>query len=188
MYPDPASSPQYLGTVVRDPTLTNPLPVLHWFLQNKAAADTDAGTRCSLFYDGVFYDNVFVNIHGQSSRGFPKKSYDLEFNPGYKFRYDPAREPVGDINFMTTYPDKAHLRNLLAYETYRDAGSPHHFVYAVRVQTNGVFYGDAHLMENGDGEYLERNGLDPNGALYKMYTTFNSSPAHAAIGSGVAEK
>ncbi|MGC8744091.1 MAG: lamin tail domain-containing protein [Verrucomicrobiia bacterium] len=185
---DTNKCPIYLGTVIKNPNLTNPLPVFHWFIQNPSAADTDAGTRCSVFYDGIFYDNVYINIHGQSSRGFPKKSYDIEFNPGYKFRYSPDKAPVSDINFMTTYPDKAHIRNILAYETYRDAGCVYHWVIPARVEQNGNFWGDVHLMENGDAEYLERNGLDPNNPLYKMYNTFNSSPAHATIGGGNAEK
>lgn len=180
--------PIYLGTVIKNPSLTNPLPVFHWFIQSPGAADTDAGTRCSVFYDGIFYDNIYINIHGQSSRGFPKKSYDIEFNPGYRFRYDPNETPVGDINFMTTYPDKAHVRNILAYETYKAAGSPYHWVIPARVQQNGSFWGDIHIMENGDTDYLERIGRDPNGPLYKMYNTFNSSPGHANIASGNAEK
>ncbi|MGC8886079.1 MAG: lamin tail domain-containing protein [Verrucomicrobiia bacterium] len=180
--------PIYLGTVIKNPALTNPLPVFHWFIQNPAAADTDAGTRCSVFYNGIFYDNVYINIHGQSSRGFPKKSYDIEFNPGYLFQYDPNQKPVSDINFMTTYPDKAHMRNILAYETYREAGCAYHWVIPARVQQNGNFWGDVHLMENGDADFLERLGLDPNGPLYKMYNTFNSSPAHATIAGGNAEK
>ena len=185
---DTNKCPIYLGTVIKNPNLTNPLPVFHWFIQNPSAADTDAGTRCSVFYDGIFYDNVYINIHGQSSRGFPKKSYDIEFNPGYKFRYLPDKAPVSDINFMTTYSDKAHMRNILAYETYRDAGCVYHWVIPARVEQNGNFWGDVHLMENGDADYLERNGLDPNNPLYKMYNTFNSSPAHANIAAGNAEK
>ncbi|NTW36692.1 MAG: hypothetical protein HGB17_11285, partial [Syntrophobacteraceae bacterium] len=39
-FPDPIRSPQYHGTVVDDPVLTNSrLPVLHWFIQNPGAAD-----------------------------------------------------------------------------------------------------------------------------------------------------
>jgi len=50
---------------VEEPSLTNPLGVLHWFILNPGAANTDAGTRCSIFYDGQFYDNVLFNIHGR---------------------------------------------------------------------------------------------------------------------------
>ncbi len=185
-FEDPINSPQYLGTIVDLPR-TNLLPVLHWFIQNPAAADTDAGTKASIFYEGEFYDNVSFNIHGQSSRGFPKKSYDIDFNPGDNFRYAAGQARVDDINLLSTYPDKAHMRNMLSYETYRDAGSPYHFAFSVRVQQNGVFWGEMHFVENGDANYLERLGLDPNGALYKMYNDFQDA-ADTAIGVSAAEK
>jgi hypothetical protein len=179
---DSLNSPQYDGTVVKDPSLTNPLPVLHWFIQTPTAADSDAGSRCSVFYDGVLYDNVWINLHGQSSRGFPKKSYDLKFNSGHHFRWDPNQPRAGDINLLTTYPDKAQMRNILAYETYRDAGSAYHWAFVVRVQQNGAFWGTAHALENGDKDWLIRMGLNADGALYKMYNTF-TSPSHALSGA-----
>ncbi|MBN1805811.1 MAG: CotH kinase family protein [Sedimentisphaerales bacterium] len=174
-YIDPLNSPQYDGTIVDDPSLTNPLPVFHWFIWEPQAANTNSGTRCALFYDGEFYDNLLINIHGQSSRSFPKKSYDIDFHPGYNFKWVQGQPRADDINLMTTYPDKAQMRNILAYETYRDAGCPYHWVFPVRVQQNGAFWGTAHVMENGDEDWLIRMGLNIDGALYKMYNSFNSS-------------
>jgi CotH kinase protein/Lamin Tail Domain len=179
---DPLNAPQYAGTVVVDPRLTNPLPVLHWFIQDSGAANTDSGTRCTLFYDGQFYDNVSINLHGQSSRGFPKKSYDVDFHPGHNFKWAPGQPRADDINLLTTYPDKAQMRNVLAYETYRDADCPYHWVVPVRVQQNGAFWGTAHIVENGDEDWLIRLGLNADGALYKMYNTFTST-SHATSGA-----
>ncbi len=176
----PQNSPQYCGTVVEDPNLVNPMPVLHWFIENPAAANSDAGTRCVLFYDGEFYDNVGINIHGQSSRGFPKKSYDIDFNPGHNFKWARGKPRADDINLMTTYPDKAHMRNILAYDAYRDADCPYHWVFPVRVQQNGAFWGTAHAMENGDEDWLIRMGLNAEGALYKMYNRFDSASSATA--------
>ncbi|MCX8156686.1 MAG: lamin tail domain-containing protein, partial [Verrucomicrobiae bacterium] len=188
LYEDPVNSPQYLGTIVAT-NITTPLPVLHWFIENHTAAGTSAGAKGALYYLGEFYDNLTFNLHGQSSAGFPKKSYDVDFNPGHGFLWAPGQERVDDINLMTTYPDKAHMRNILAYETYRDAGSPYHFTIPVRVQTNGGFFGDYHLMENGDAGYLKRNGLDPRGAMYKMYNTFSSlTDTTIGINGNYAEK
>ena len=178
----PQNSPEYCGTVVDDPNLVNPLPVLHWFIENPGAANSDVGTRCALFYDGEFYDNVGINIHGQSSRGFPKKSYDIDFHPGYNFKWEEGQPRADDINLMTTYPDKAQMRNMLAYGVYRDADCPYHWVFPVRVQQNGSFWGTAHVMENGDEDWLIRMGLNTDGALYKMYNTFTSA-GHATSGA-----
>ena len=179
---DPQNSPQYSGAVVDDPNLVNPLPVLYWFIENPGAANNDTGTRCALFYDGEFYDNLNINIHGQSSRGFPKKSYDIDFHPGHNFKWAPGQPRADDINLMTTYPDKAHMRNILAYDIYRDADCPYHWVFPVRVQQNGAFWGTAHVMENGDEDWLIRMGLNTEGALYKMYNRFNSA-SHATSGA-----
>lgn len=172
---DPENSPQYSGTVIWDPSLINPLPVLHWFIQNPSSANNLVGTRCCLFYDGEFYDNLHIYIHGQSSRGFPKKSYNIDLHPGHNFKWAPGEPRADDINLMTTYPDKAQMRNILAYETYRDADCPYHWVIPVRVQQNAEFWGTAHIMENGDEDWLIRMGLNVQGALYKMYNRFTSA-------------
>jgi len=172
---DPENSPQYTGTVIWDPSLTNPLPVLHWFIQNPGAANNTTGTRCTLFYDGEFYDNLHIYIHGQSSRGFPKKSYNVDLHPGHNFKWAPDEARADDINLMTTYPDKAQMRNILAYETYQAADCPYHWVIPVRVQQNAEFWGTAHIMENGDEDWLIRMGLNAAGALYKMYNRFTSA-------------
>ncbi|MEO8426231.1 MAG: lamin tail domain-containing protein [Verrucomicrobiota bacterium] len=175
LFPDARTTPQYLGTVVADSSVTNALPVIHWFVQTPARADNVSGTRCSVVFQGEFYDNLHVYVHGQSSLGFPKKSYNFDLNKGYHFRYATNEARVSDFNLLTTYPDKAHLRNILAYDTYRDAGAPYHIAFALRVQQNGKFYSDAHYVENGNDTYLQRIGLDPNGSLYKMYNTLDSA-------------
>ncbi len=168
-------SPQYFGTVVFDPALTNSrLPVFHWFIQNPSGADSDYTARCSVFFDGQFYDNVGANIHGQSTRGFPKKSYDFEFNPGYRFHWSDEAPTVSDLNLLTTWADKSHMRNILAHETYRDAGGLSHFAFPVRVQQNAAFFSVANVVESGNEDFLQRLGLDPRGALYKMYNSAES--------------
>ena len=40
-----ASAWQYLGTVITDPSGSGPLPILHWFAENPAAADSETGSR-----------------------------------------------------------------------------------------------------------------------------------------------
>jgi hypothetical protein len=191
-FPHPTFSSQYFGAVVQNPALTNPLPVLHLFAPAAtiAAAGNDPNGRfpCSLYWFGEFYDNVGFNRHGQSSSGFPKKSYDVDFNADHHFKWDPNEERVDDINLLTTYPDKGHIRNILAYEAIRDAGSPYHFTVPVRIQTNGGFYGDWHIVENGDADFLKRVGRDPNGALYKMYNTFTGIGNTTIGGDPNAEK
>jgi hypothetical protein len=166
----------HYGTIVADPSVVSDLPVMYMFVTSVGAADTDSGSRGAVYYNGVFYDNVLVDIHGQSTRGFPKKSYDVDFPRDQRFQpFLGSEHTVKDINLLSNYADKSKLRNTLAYETYADAGAATHFAFPIRLQRNGAFYGVYDLVEDGDDDYLERNGLDPSGALYKMYNSFQST-------------
>ncbi len=175
-YPDPLDSPQYYGTIREDPSIAaSLLPVLHWFIQSPTAADNRTGTRGSIYYLGQFYDNLKFDLHGQSTGGFPKKSYDIDFNAGDRFRWKEGEGRVKDINLLTNWADKSKVRNTLGYEIMRKSGHPGHFAFPVRVQQNGQFFSTADVVEDGDDRYLERVGLDPRGALYKMYNRFDSA-------------
>jgi len=175
-------SPAYLGTVIANPALTNALPVFQWFVQNTAAADTSTGTRASVFFGGEFYDNVFNRVRGASAPTFPKKPYKFDFNPGAHFRYRPDAPRVEEINLNATYQDKALVRQTLTYETYQESGVPASDCFSVRVERNGVFYSVALLTEQLDETFLEKRGLDPAGALYKLFNGINSAS------SGVEKK
>lgn len=176
-YLDPLDSPQYFGTVAVDPTVTTDVPVIYWFVQNTAAADTDAGTRSSIYMFGQFYDNVQVDLHGQSTASpeFIKKSYNFDANNGLKFDFPGLLGNVSDFNMLNNYTDKTYFRNTLAYDTYSEAGGPGLLAFPAVVHRNGAYYGLYDIVEEAQSEYLERVGLDPDGALYKMGNGFNSS-------------
>jgi hypothetical protein len=183
LYPDPANSPQYLGTMVIDPAVDSELPVLYWFVEDPYAATTDAGTRASVFYapdgrrsPGTLYDNVLVRRRGVTSKSWYKKSLKFDFNPGHLFSLSTDQPPVEEFNLMSTYDDKAYIRQPLSWETYRDAGAPYCASFAMRVQQNGAFHSVAIFVEQPGPRYLERQGLDPAGALYKVgLNSFDSS-------------
>ena len=184
-YSDPTDNEQYYGTVAVDPSIQTAQPILYWFITSATAADNATGTRCSVFFRafgdagvGRFYDNVEVNVHGQSSAGFSKKSYDLDFNDDNRFEWNIANERVKDINLLTNWGDKTKTHNALTHETLNAVGSAHHWCHQVRVQQvtpanastpANHFFSIADMMEDGDDDWLERIGKDPNGALYKVY-------------------
>ena len=176
-FTDTNNSPAYFGTVVEHPALTNALPVFHWFVQNVGATDTTTGTRASVYWNGEFYDNVFNRVRGASAPNFAKKPYKFDFNPGDHFRFQPGQPRVDELNLNTTYQDKSYLRAPLTFETYRRAGTPASDAFNVRVQQNNVFYSIATFAEQVDATFLERRGIDPNGALYKMFNGITSSTA-----------
>jgi hypothetical protein len=178
LYHDPLNSPQYMGTMVVDPEVDSKLPVLYWFVQDPYAASTDEGTRASVFYAsgprtaggraGVLYDNVLVRRRGVTSKSWYKKSFKFDFNPGYHFSYSADQPPVEEFNLMSTYDDKAYIRQSLAWEIYRDTGVPYCVSYPLSVRQNGAFHSVAVFVEQPGPRYLERQGLDPDGALYKV--------------------
>jgi hypothetical protein len=179
---DPTNSPEYFGTIIADPAAASSLPTLFWFVASPGAAGTGRGTRSSVHFDGQFYDNVFTRVRGASSQGVAKKSYKFDFNTGHHFRFDPDAPRVEEINVNTTFQDKAYIRPHLTYESYRNAGVVASDASTWRIQQNGAFFSVASFVEQVDSDLLDRKGLDPGGALYKMFNGVTSST------SGVEKK
>lgn len=184
-YRDTNDNEQYYGTVALDNITTSQLPLMHWFVADAAASRTEAGTKCSLFFLGDFYDNVRVNLHGQSSAGFPvnKKSHDFNFNEDNRFKWKEGEARQRGLNLITNYADKTKVRNTMAWESWQSARHiASHWVQPVRVQQNAAYWGVYDMVENGDEDFLERTGLDPTASLYKIYDRMISAAP------GVSEK
>ena len=160
-------SPEYFGTMIEDASIDSQIPVLHRFIENERRAETGSGTRASVYFNGEFYDNVFIRIRGGTARSWPKKAYKIEFNDEYHFRFREDLPRVDEFNLNTTYTDKSYVRAILSYELYRDSGGIAPITFPMRVEQNGEFWNVSHFVEQPDRDYLRHNGLDPNGALYK---------------------
>lgn len=177
------ASAVYYGTVAADPSLvSSKLPVLHWFSSTTTAGDSATISRIAISYGGEFYDNVGVNLHGQSTASFPKHSYNLNFPSDRNLLLTPDGKRVKDLKLLSNYADKTKARNTLGYEMYREAGVAAHFAFPVRVQRNAAFYCISDAVEDADENYLERAGLNPDGALYKLYAPFASGLAAGESG------
>ena len=146
------------------------------------------GSRGSAYYEGEFYDNILFSLHGQSSAGFPKKSYNIDFNRTQHFRWSTNAPRVADIDLLTNWADKSKVRHVLAYEVMRKAGVAAHFAYTIRVQQNGKFFSTADFVEDADEIYLQRAGLNKDGALYKVYSNSLNKDAGNIATSGVEKK
>ena len=175
LFVDPANEPEYLGTMV-DYEVTSKLPVIHLFAPpnilslgpttSQAGADSQAGARVSLFYDGELYDNIHMQLRGNTTANFNKKSHRVEFNNSHLFRHSPEFPRVGKTSFVADYGDPSYMRQGLCFWLGNLIGSPSSFYYPVRLQLNGVFYQLANHNDVHDEDLLERLGYDPNGALY----------------------
>ena len=185
-FPDPKDSHQYIGTVAKDSDVETKLSVVEMFVKNPNAAGTTNGTRGAIYYLGELYDNVFFSRHGQSTGGFVKKSYNIDFNRTQRFKWHPDEKRAKDIDLLTNWADKSKVRHVLAWEIMRKSGVHAHFAFTVRVQQNGEFFSTADFVEDADDIYLERAGLNPNGALYKVYS--NTLSSNDSGNSGVEKK
>lgn len=177
IFANPENNAEYLGTVIPDASVTDSLPIFRWYTQNTEAAATREGTRATVFYNGELYDNVFVRVRGLISATYPKKPIKFEFNRGQYFEFDEDEERVEEVNLITTYTDASHMRVVLSWDTYKAADNVASISFPMRVERNGSFYGILAYVEQPDEIYLERNGLDPDGAFYKFRccNTLNSA-------------
>ena len=206
-FSDPTDTEQYYGTVAVDSTVTSSLPVLYWFIPSISTVDGGSGEgdyRCSMYFQAIgetvvgrFYDNVKVNKHGQTTAGFAKKGYDFNLNEDNRFEWDVTQDRVKALNLLTNYGDKSKTHNAMSHEALGAIGSVHHWCKQVRVQqvttaTAGTpstqFFSIADLMENGDDQFLSYNGLDDDGALYKMYNSLNSGGTFGDNNTGAEKK
>jgi hypothetical protein len=174
LHPRP-DTPEYFGTVIADPSLASTLPIFQFFTQFPGAVGS--GNRVSLWYRGEFYDSVFCRDRG----GGTTDGLKFDFNPDHRFLWDPAQQRVDEINLnYRSQPDESYLRALLSFEAFRDAGHPAVAAFPMRMQMNGTFWKEATFIENPDQEFLERVGLDGNGALYKAV---NDHPTMTSTGA-----
>ncbi|HNY78378.1 MAG: lamin tail domain-containing protein [Sedimentisphaerales bacterium] len=181
----PDDSPEYYGTVAQDPTLSTSLPVLYWFSEQPARTRTRSGGRASVFFDGEFYDNVFVRERGAYTTNGSQK---FVFNRGHKFRFSPEHPRVHEFNLNSNGSDSSYLRQPLAFETMRKAGSPASLSFLMLSVCNGNVDRVGIFIEQVDEEFLERNNLDPAGALYKFVQRSSSAPVFNDISSGIEKK
>jgi hypothetical protein len=166
---------EYLGTMV-DYLVESKLPVIHLFApanilgpgpgSSSVGADSQGGARVSVFYDGEFYDNIHMQLRGNTTSGYNKKSHRVEFNNEHQFRHSDEYPRVGKTSFVADYPDPAYMRQGLCFWLGNLLGSPGSFYNPVRLQLNGNFYQLANHNDVHDEDLLERLGYDPNGALY----------------------
>lgn len=170
---------EYFGTLAASPSIDTPLPIMHWFTADPNAAASTSGTRASVFFDGRFYDNVFVKRRGQSGAiSWPKPKLKFDFNPQDHFQVDPDRRLVEEFNLQAHFNDASFMRENVAFEFFNEIGTPASATQHWHVRLNGQFHGLFSYIEQVDEDFLRQQGLDPGGALYKA----NGFPSTLAKG------
>ena len=171
------SSAEYDGTVVQPGYVTSKLPIFHLFINpaNQSAADSQTGTRASFYYDGEFYDNIDINLRGNTTAQYAKKSHRLNFNDEHKLRHPGPGGRIAHTTLLAEYMDPSYLRQYLSFWLLNLAGVPCSFDYPVRLQLNGQFYQLAFNNNALSKEELGYLGYDQAGALYKNAGTVETS-------------
>ncbi len=173
LFEDPNNTAEYLGTVITDPSLTSKLPIFQIFVAAEylSGIDTESGGRVALFYDGELYDNVYMELRGNTTAAYPKKSHRLNFNAQHPFRHPGPGGRILHTSLLAEHADPAYLRQYLSFWMMDLMGVPTAFDYPVRVQLNGAFYQLAFHNDVVGKEQVERLGYSPIGALYKAAGT-----------------
>ncbi len=193
LYKSPQFSEQYRGTVIDGNTVDTQMELFWWFVEDPAwytynpAGFTKEYTGSSVFYKGRFYDNVPTRIRGASSvkSKFPKQSLKFEFHQENRFYYSPEMDKLDEINVNALSVDKGFIRNQLSMNVFRDSGSPYSTSDMWLCYQNGQFHSVVNFVEQVDKQYLKRNGLPVNGALYKIFNYLTNSIDRPAWSPGV---
>ena len=138
--------------------------------------EQDIFVPCALAVEGVRYDQgCRVRLRGGTSRGFPKKSFRITFDPGA-----PHPGINRKINLRAEYNDRTFMRNFLAVQTLRRLTVvPAPSARFVRLTLNGAFYGLMTEVDTVDDDFFEAQGLSPDAPTYEADPPFELSPLGA---------
>ncbi|MCK5000809.1 MAG: CotH kinase family protein, partial [Anaerohalosphaera sp.] len=165
LYPWPDDSPQYYGTVIKYLSLTTQLPVFWWSTEDVTNSRTRTGARASVFYNGHFYDNIFVRARGGWSAAGSQK---FDFNRGFGIYVNETLGRVGEININVKGSDPSYIRPVLGFFIHEIAGNPGSYSFLTHMRLNGNFDRVGIAIEQIDEDYLKRHGLNEFGSLYKF--------------------
>jgi hypothetical protein len=160
-----SQSPEYFGMVIADASLTASMPIMQWFTNDVTNSDTRIGSRASVYYNGIFYDNIYVRQRG----GFTSSgSQKFNFNAKNGVFVNTILGTVGELNMNSSGADPNLFRVSTAYSIYRAAGHPALESFPVAMIRNGTVHRMANLIEQLDDDFHKRQGFDNDGALYKF--------------------
>ncbi len=205
-FKNPDDGYEWYGTIVA-PTAdqeTATLQTFHLFADDKAKTLMDKqydhvkvatpyGARVAVYdgQTGAFYDNVRIDLRGNTSAGFNKKSHGLRFNKCQPLEcenpYTGEELETRKTSFIAEYCDPTYVRQSLSFWIWREAGNLVPFDYPVRLQLNGDFYQLAFHSNRFTDELIEDYyGLDPLGYAYKNVGTF--APKGHTTAGGIEKK
>lgn len=168
-WPRQGDGSMYWGTTVARPS-NSELPVFEFFMSdtdfdtmfNDLTLHGDNGYPMVFAYQGQVFDNALIRVKGQSSRTFSKKKYKIIMPPGYDLEDDNLfHDDVDEWAMHSSWIDKSFLRETLSSEFMTAANARGtQQAFPVRFERNGQFFGLFTYVEQPDGTYRDRYGLD----------------------------
>lgn len=116
---------------------------------------------CTLEYNRQVWRNAQIRIRGESSRGYPKKSFKVNFDSDNRFF---NRDK---INLISEWMDSTYCREYLAYDFFTRAGLPASRTWFTRLYVNDRYMGLYLDVEQVDECFLRRAGLPSDASIYK---------------------
>ena len=167
-WPRQGDGARYDGTTVARDVATD-LPVFEFFMpdgdyQTMVADLTlsgDDGYPMVFAYQGQVFDSAKIRVKGQVSRTFPKKKFKIILAPGHELSDgDLFPEDIDEWAMHSAWIDRSFLRETLASEFMDAAGAATQQAFPVRFERNGAFFGLYTYVEQPDGTWRDRHGLD----------------------------
>ena len=155
-------------------------------------ADMTIGSRCSIYHNGHLYDNVSIDLRGNTSAGFQKKSHGLKFNKSDKLAYvNPYTGEAGTVrktSFTSEFMDPSFLRQNVAFQFMDAVGVPAPFHYPVRLQRNGEFYQLGFHSIRFTDEIVDYYGWDDDCELVKNAGSLRKTESTAGFETKIPEQ
>lgn len=123
--------------------------------------EEDIDIPVTLTYNGITWTNNTMRIRGDGTRMYPKKSLKVKFNG------TPFADGKNTLNFNAEYEDKSYIRAFVSSQVFNMTGQHCFVTEHARLYLNGEFLGLYNRTENMDKQFLEENGYDPTGNLFK---------------------
>ncbi len=102
-----------------------------------------------------------MQIRGQSSSYYPKKSIKVRLAPGFLLH------GFDELNLNTEYTDRSRIRENLSYLFHEYCGQIVPFVAMTEVVYNGATQGPYLFVEDVDGDFALRTWLPDDAVIYK---------------------
>ncbi|MBR4354106.1 MAG: CotH kinase family protein [Kiritimatiellae bacterium] len=193
---------EWYGTIVEpDPEtqMSATLPTWHMFADSESLEQMDvdasdqtlANNARVAIYDSStsnYYDYVRIDLRGNTSAKFTKKSHGLRFAKAHPLTMTDVVtgeqiEEIRKTSLISEFADPSYMRQMMAFWLWRKMGNLVPFDFPVRCNLNGEFYQLAFNSERFTDELIEDvYGLDKFGYGYKNVGTLKSGSGTTAGG------